>query len=93
MNYFIASLVSSAPVVKNITAIDSKSVHVEWFMPNETNGIVSIYTISYATEDGLEKSLIVHFDGQIVSQSLRYCIFVCNVQCHVIIMQDNTYII
>ena len=93
MNHFIASLVSSAPVVKNITAIDSKSVHVEWFMPNETNGIVSIYTISYATEDGLEKSLIVHFDGQIVSQSLRYCIFVCNVQCHVIIMQDNTYII
>ena len=36
-------------------------------MPANTNGILSIYTISYDTENGPERNLIVPFNGQNVS--------------------------
>ena len=62
------SLVPSAPVVKHITAIDSESVHIEWYMPANTNGILSIYTISYDTENDPERNLIVPFNGRNVSR-------------------------
>ena len=61
------SLVPSAPVVKDITAIDSESVYIEWYMPTDTNGIVSVYTISYTVDDSPENTLIVAFNGQNVS--------------------------
>ena len=64
-------LVPSAPVVKDVTAIDSESVQIEWYIPTDTNGIVSIYNISYAADDGSEKNLIVPFNGENVSQSLH----------------------
>ena len=64
-------LVPSAPVVKDVTAIDSESVQIEWYKPADTNGIVSIYNISYTADDGSEKSLIVPFNGENVSQSLH----------------------
>ena len=54
-------------MVKDITAIDSESVHIEWYMPANTNGILSIYTISYDTENGPERNLIVPFNGRNVS--------------------------
>ena len=63
------SLVPSAPVVKEITAIDSGSVRIEWYIPTETNGELTIYTISYTVENGPERSLIVLFNGHNVSQS------------------------
>ena len=64
------SLVPSAPVlVKDITAIDSESVYIEWYMPTDTNGIVSVYTISYTVDDSPENTLVVAFNGQNVSHS------------------------
>ena len=63
-------LVPSAPVVKDITAIDSESVHIEWYIPTDTNGILSFYTILYyTTESGSETNLIVPFIEQNVSHS------------------------
>ena len=64
----LLSLVPSAPVVNYMTAIDSESVLIEWYMPTNTNGILSIYTISYNTENGVERNLIIPFNGQNVSQ-------------------------
>ena len=69
MYYAIVYLVPSAPVVKDITAIDSESVQIEWYIPTDTNGILSIYTISYTVDNGPEKSLVVQFNGQNVSYS------------------------
>ena len=63
------SLVPSAPIVKDITAIDSESVYIEWNMPTDTNGIVSMYTISYIVDDTAENTMIVAFNGQNVSHS------------------------
>ena len=63
------SVVPSAPIVKDITAIDSGSVHIEWYIPKDTNGKLTMYTISYTVENGPERSLIVLFNGQNVSQS------------------------
>ena len=60
-------LVPTAPVVKGITAIDSESVHIEWNIPADTNGVLTIYTIYYIIENGPERSLIVPFNGQDVS--------------------------
>ena len=59
----------SAPVVKDITAIDSESVHIEWYMPANTNGILSIYTISYTIDDASKISVTVLFNGYNVSCS------------------------
>ena len=61
------SLVPSAPVVKNITAIDTESVQIEWYMPTDTNGMLSVYTISYTVENGSERNFIVPFNKQNVS--------------------------
>ena len=69
MYMLLLSLVPSAPVVKNITAIDSESVHIEWNIPTDTNGILSIYTISFTVDDGTVSSLEVPSKGQDVSHS------------------------
>ena len=60
-------LVPTAPVIKNITAIDSESVRIEWNVPTEINGILTTYTISYTIESGSGRSIIVPFNGQNVS--------------------------
>ena len=66
-------------------AIDSESVHIEWYMPTNTNGILSIYTIFYNAENGVERNLIVAFNGQNVSQfyihhmTSRYLFYACDV--------------
>ena len=62
-------LVPSVPVVKDITAIDSESVQIEWHIPTNTNGILSIYTISYIVDNHPKRSLIVPFNGQNVSHT------------------------
>ena len=38
-------------------------------MPTDTNGIISMYTISYIIDDGSEKSIIVTFNGENVSHT------------------------
>ena len=70
--YLITQLflvVPSAPVVKDITAIDSGSVRIEWNMPTDANGELTIYTITYTIENGPGRRLIVPFNGKNVSYS------------------------
>ena len=67
MLLILFSLVPSAPVVKDITAIDSHSVHIQWYMPTNTNGILSTYTIYYTIDGGSETSVTVAFNGYNVS--------------------------
>ena len=67
MLLILFSLVPSAPVVKDITAIDSHSVHIQWYMPTNTNGILSTYTIYYTIDGGSEISVTVAFNGYNVS--------------------------
>ena len=59
----------TAPIIKNITVIDSGSIYVEWNIPMETNGALTIYTISFSDENGSVMSIIVPFSGQ----NVRYC--------------------
>ena len=63
------SVVSNAPLVKDIIAIDSGSVHIEWNIPTDIKGVLSFYTIFYSIENGPERSLMVPFNGQDVSHS------------------------
>ena len=65
----IFSVVPSAPVIKNMTVIDSTSVHVEWNIPKDANGVLTIYTISYSKENGSVISFTTPFNGQDVSYS------------------------
>ena len=62
-------VVPTAPIIKNMTVIDSGSVYVEWNIPTETNGALTIYTISFSDENGSVMSIIVPFSGQ----NVRYC--------------------
>ena len=62
-------VVPSVPIIKNLTIINSGSVHVEWNIPADTNGVLTLYTISYSDENGSVKSFIVPFNGQNVSYS------------------------
>ena len=55
--------------MKDLTAIDSGSVHVEWNKPEVNYGIITMYTIYYTIENGLERSLIVLPNGQDVSSN------------------------
>ena len=55
-------LVSSAPVIISVTAIDSHSVHVTWRAPAEPNGVITVYTITYT-----QGSIYVRFNGEAVS--------------------------
>ena len=63
------SLVPSAPVIKDLTAIDTESVHIVWCIPIDTNGVLSDYIISYTVSNGPKRSLIVPFNEQNVSYS------------------------
>ena len=65
----IFSVVPSAPIIKNLTVIGSRSVHVEWNIPTDVNGVLTIYTISYSEENGSVISFDVPFNGQNVSYS------------------------
>ena len=78
-------LAPTAPIVKDITAIDSGSVRIEWNIPADTNGVLTIYTIYYIIENDPERSLIVPFNGQPVSHScmnenivISYVQYTCN---------------
>jgi len=57
-------------VVTNLTAIDNASLHIEWNLPTEANGNLTVYTIFYAIENGSNGSLKVPFNGHTVSYSI-----------------------
>ena len=59
----------SAPVIKDVTTIDSESMHIEWYKPTYINGILSIYTIHYTIDGGPEMIVTVPFNGYNVSCS------------------------
>ena len=54
-------------MIRDLTVINSESVHIEWNIPAETNGALTIYTVLYTVENGPKRSLIVDFNGQNVS--------------------------
>ena len=62
-------VVPSAPIIKNLEVLDSESIHVEWNIPTDTNGILTTYTISYSNENNSVMSFIVPFNGQNVRYS------------------------
>ena len=51
----------------NVTAIDSTSVRVEWSIPTNPNGMLTIYTIMYNVEGGSSRTVNVPYNGQLVS--------------------------
>ena len=83
MNFIMhfLSVVPTAPIVKDITAIDSGSVHIEWYIPTDTNGVLTSYTVSYTIEDDPEISLEVPFNGQNVIHILHGNMIHDYVQC------------
>ena len=44
-------------------------MRIEWNIPADTNGVLTIYTVYYIIENGPERSLIVPFNGQDVSHN------------------------
>ena len=62
-------IVPSAPVIKDLTPIDSESVQVEWDIPTVNYGIITTYTIYYTIEDGPQRGLTIPSNGQDVSHS------------------------
>ena len=66
----------SPPMINAVTAIDSTSVQVEWSIPNNLNGILTSYTITYNIEDGYSRTVSIPYNGQPVS---RLCICIIHV--------------
>lgn len=62
--YNLLSAVLTAPVVKNLTAINDTSILIEWNILTDTNGVITIYIISYAIKNGHERNLVVLLMGQ-----------------------------
>ena len=71
---FVLHVAPIAPVMKDLTAIDSESVRVEWNKPEVNYGIMTTYTIYYSIENGSERSLIVPSNGQDVSSDYVFSI-------------------
>ena len=71
----IISLAPSAPIIKNLTVIDSRSVYVEWNIPSDTNGALTTYTIYYSNENGAKRNLMVPFNRQNVSDLIQSHIY------------------
>ena len=62
----------SPPVINAVTAIDSTSVRVEWSMPPNPNGILTVYTITYSIEGNNNRAINIPYNGQPVSTSYIY---------------------
>ena len=57
----------SPPVINAVTAIDSTSVRVEWSMPTNPNGMLTVYTIAYNIEGDNNRTVNISYNGQPVS--------------------------
>ena len=75
------TIAPSPPVINAVTAIDSTSVRVEWSIPNNTNGVLTFYTITYSIDDGVSTTVDIPYSGQLVS---RLCIMESIVYVHTI---------
>ena len=58
----------SPPVINAVTAIDSASIRVEWSVPTNPNGILTVYTIAYNVEGGVMRTVNVPYNGKLVSR-------------------------
>ena len=58
----------SPPVITAVTAIDSTSIRVEWSIPANPNGMLTVYTITYNVEGGVLKTVNVPYNGKLVSK-------------------------
>ena len=58
------SVAPTAPIVRDVTAVDDESVRIQWNIPMDTNGVLSMYTIFYTIENGPERNITVPFNGQ-----------------------------
>ena len=67
------TIAPSPPVINAVTAINSTSVRVEWSIPINPNGILTVFTITYNTEESDSTTENVPYSGQLVS---RLCIFI-----------------
>ena len=63
-------IVSSPPVITMVTAIDFTSVRVEWNMPTNVNGMLTIYTITYNIEGGDNRTVNIPYNKQLVCNSI-----------------------
>ena len=66
------TIAPSPPVINAVTAIDSTSVQVEWSMPSNLNGILTVYTIAYNIEGNSNRAMNIPYNGQPVSTSYIY---------------------
>ena len=64
-------IVSSPPVITMVTAIDFTSVRVEWNMPTNVNGMLTIYTITYNIEGGDNRTVNIPYNKQLVCNSIQ----------------------
>lgn len=55
-------LAPTPPLIESLTIIDSESVHVEWNRPENLNGILTHYNITYVTPSGTQ-TLITLYNG------------------------------
>ena len=62
----------SPPMINAVTAIDSTSVRVEWSMPSNLNGILTVYMIAYNIEGNNNRAMNITYNGQPVSTSYIY---------------------
>jgi len=66
----IFSTAPSPPLLTAVIAINSTSITVQWSIPTELNGVLASYTIVYNAENDPEKTVIVVFNGELVSNML-----------------------
>ncbi|XP_065904759.1 cell adhesion molecule DSCAML1-like isoform X2 [Dysidea avara] len=55
---------SSPPIITSVIAADTYSVRVNWMIPNRVNGVLSFYSITYVTDNGIKKKININFNGQ-----------------------------
>ena len=60
------------PMINGVTAIDSTSVQVDWSIPTNPNGILTVYAITYNIEGGVSMTVNVQYNGQLVMYMCTY---------------------
>ena len=66
--YTYMTTAPSPPVITAISAIDSASIRIEWSLPANPNGMLTVYTITYNVDGGVMRTVYVPYNGQPVSR-------------------------
>ena len=61
-------------MINGVTAIDSTSVQVDWSIPTNPNGILTVYAIAYNIEGGVSMTVNVRYNGQLVIYMCTYIV-------------------